>query len=83
MSKPNKPAAAPAKAATTSTSNASGGATITVTAKRDGFRRAGVRWEGATVREVADFSEEQLAELRAEPNLVVVDGGALPVDPEV
>lgn len=48
-----------------------GAAMIRISAKRDGFRRAGISHAGT--REYADgrFSSEELAALKAEPLLVV------------
>lgn len=50
--------------------------TVTVTAKREGFRRAGRAWsKQPTSVPLADLSADQVAMLRAEPMLdVVVDG---------
>lgn len=47
---------------------------LRVTAKQAGFRRAGVAW-GVELTEVATskFNKAQLAQLRAEPMLVVTD----------
>jgi hypothetical protein len=45
---------------------------IIITAKKDGFRRAGVSHPARPTEYRADaFTEEQLAELQAEPMLVV------------
>ena len=44
---------------------------LRVTTRRDGFRRAGRVWIGTTRVAAAEFSEEQLAMVRAEPMLVV------------
>ena len=52
--------------------------TLTVSAKRDGFRRAGRAWSIAPqTAPLADFSDEQLDALAADPGLVVVRGGGL------
>ena len=46
---------------------------LVVTARRAGFRRAGREWPATpTVVATADFSADQLAALRSDPNLVVV-----------
>ena len=52
------------------------GPSLTVTAKREGFRRAGRAWSTTpqTVP-IAELTEEQLDALRADPNLVVVEHG--------
>lgn len=43
-----------------------------VTAHRDGYRRAGRAWsKQATLAKVAEFSKEQLHQLRLDPNLTV------------
>ncbi len=45
-----------------------------ITARRDGFRRAGRAWSVAPTRvDVDDFSAEELAALRAEPMLTVAE----------
>lgn len=44
---------------------------IIITALVDGFRRAGLAHHGTVTYEDGRFTEEQLAQLRAEPNLVV------------
>ena len=50
-------------------------AAITVSCAREGFRRGGRAWSVAPVTvPVADFTAEQLAQIRAEPLLKVVDG---------
>lgn len=50
---------------------------IRITSKREGFRRAGRAWpEAATDVDAKDFSKEQLAALREEPMLVVVEAPA-------
>ena len=59
--------------------------TLTVTARRAGFRRAGREWpaEPVTAR-IGDFSEAQWAQLAgaldpaADPDLIVVEGAAGP-----
>lgn len=49
-------------------------AAITVTCAREGFRRGGRAWFVAPVTvPVADFTDEQLAQIRAEPLLTVED----------
>lgn len=53
-------------------------ATLTVTAKREGFRRAGRAWSvAATTVPAAELSEEQRAALLAEPMLDVRLGPAI------
>ena len=55
---------------------------ITVTARVPGFRRAGRAWPAEeTTVPVADFGAEEIAALRAEPNLVVVDAPGAPAEP--
>jgi len=44
---------------------------IKITAKKDGFRRAGMAHTGAKVYPDDKFTKEQLAALKAEKNLVV------------
>jgi hypothetical protein len=44
---------------------------LEVTAKRDGFRRAGREWTGTTVVSLSDLSPEQREQLEGEPMLVV------------
>ncbi len=44
---------------------------LRVTAKRDGFRRAGREWVGTTEVAKSEFTKEQLEQLLAESNLVV------------
>ena len=44
---------------------------LRVTAKRDGFRRAGRAWSGTTEVPVSELTEDQVAALKAEPMLVV------------
>ena len=47
---------------------------IRVTAKVNGFRRAGRAWTtGAVEMPVSEFTKAQLAQIRAEPMLVVTD----------
>ena len=48
---------------------------ITVTAKKDGFRRAGRAWHGSVTVDTAEFTEVQLEQLHAE------DGQALIITP--
>lgn len=46
---------------------------LVVHAKRDGFRRAGRAWPAEqTVVPIEEFTDEQVRELLAEPQLVVV-----------
>ena len=47
-------------------------ATFTVTAKTEGFRRAGREWQGTTEITAAEFTDEQWAQLTNEPKLHVV-----------
>ncbi len=47
------------------------GPMLRITAKRDGFRRAGRPWSGTVEVSASEFTEEQLAALKAEPMLVV------------
>jgi hypothetical protein len=55
---------------------------IIITAKKDGFRRAGVSHPARPTEYRADaFTEEQLAELQAEPMLVVEIVADKPSDP--
>ena len=61
-------------------SGATPGARIAVTSEIEGFRRAGRAWSRArTVVDADTFSAEQLAALRAEPHLHVID---LPPSPQ-
>lgn len=61
---------------------------VTITARRDGFRRCGLAHSARPVVYAAGyFSDDQLAVLRAEPELVVVDtpsrGEAFPTTPTI
>lgn len=49
---------------------------LQVISKRDGFRRAGREWHGTTTVEREELTDEQLAQLKAEPMLVVLELGA-------
>lgn len=49
---------------------------ITVTTKRDGFRRAGRAWHGSVTVDTAELSKEQLAALEGEPMLIVTPAAA-------
>lgn len=59
---------------------------IEITARRDGFRRCGMAHSATTQRYPVDrFTQQQLAELKADPNLIVTvraknDGGNQQVD---
>ena len=44
---------------------------LRVTAKRDGFRRAGRAWSGETKVPVSEFNAEQVKQLREESQLIV------------
>ena len=44
---------------------------LRVTAKRDGFRRAGREWHGTTDVPLAELTDDQVAALEAEPMLAV------------
>jgi len=44
---------------------------LKITAKRDGFRRGGIAHVGTVEHPVKNFSKEQLAQILAEPMLVV------------
>lgn len=56
---------------------------LKVTAKRDGFRRAGRAWKGETIVPADKFSKAQIAALKAEPNLVVEEvADDAPQDPD-
>lgn len=46
---------------------------LTITAKKDGFRRAGRAWKGTTTVDADKFTKEQIAALKAEPMLVVAE----------
>lgn len=47
---------------------------ITITSKRDGFRRCGLAHPACAVTYPDDaWTPEQLAQLKAEPNLIVVE----------
>lgn len=59
------------------------GARIAVVSEIEGFRRAGRAWSRArTVVDADTFSAEQLAALRAEPHLHVIDLPPLPQQTE-
>lgn len=49
---------------------------LQVVSKRDGFRRAGREWHGTTTLGREELTDEQLAQLKAEPMLVVLELGA-------
>ena len=51
------------------------GKALRVVAKRDGFRRAGREWNGATVVPTSELSEEQYLQLTTDPMLdaILVD----------
>jgi len=52
---------------------------LVVQARRDGFRRAGRAWPAEpTVVEIDDFTEDQVGELLAEPQLVVTPSAGDP-----
>ena len=56
---------------------------LKITAKRDGFRRAGRAWTGETTVSADKFSDAQIAALKAEPNLVVEEvADDAPQDPD-
>lgn len=44
---------------------------VTITSKRDGFRRCGIAHSGTVEHPADKFTKEQLAALQAEPLLVV------------
>jgi len=47
---------------------------LTITSKVAGFRRAGIAHPGTpTDHKAGTFSEEQLEQLKADPNLIVVE----------
>lgn len=46
---------------------------LQVVSKRDGFRRAGREWHGTTTVGREELTDEQLALLKAEPMLVVLE----------
>jgi len=46
---------------------------IKVTTKKDGFRRGGREWHGATELPIEELSEEQLKQVRQEKMLIVSD----------
>lgn len=47
---------------------------LRITAKLDGFRRAGIAHSSSAVdHPISTFSEEQIEALKGEPNLVVVE----------
>lgn len=51
------------------------GKALRVVAKRDGFRRAGREWNGATVVPTSELTEEQYQQLTTDPMLdaILVD----------
>lgn len=54
---------------------------LVVQAKRDGFRRAGRSWPAEqTVVSVDEFDEDQVSELLAEPQLIVVPSTVDPTE---
>lgn len=54
---------------------------LVVQAKRDGFRRAGRAWPAEqTVVPIDEFTEDQVHELLAEPQLVVVPSAVDPTE---
>lgn len=44
---------------------------LRVTTKRDGFRRAGIEFNGTTTLPLSDLTTEQAEAIKAEPMLVV------------
>ena len=44
---------------------------LRVTTKRDGFRRAGIEFNGTTTLPLSDLTPEQAEAIKAEPMLVV------------
>lgn len=55
---------------------------LKITAKRDGFRRGGIEHAGTAEHPVSKFTKEQLAQIRAEPMLVVEEFEAPDPEPE-
>ena len=54
---------------------------LVVQAKRDGFRRAGRAWPAEqTIVPIDEFTEDQVRELLAEPQLVVVPSTVDPTE---
>lgn len=46
---------------------------LQVVSKRDGFRRAGREWHGTTTVQPEELTDAQLAQVKAEPMLVVLE----------
>jgi len=46
---------------------------ISVTTKKDGFRRGGREWFGTTELAIEELTEDQLEQIRNEPKLIVQD----------
>lgn len=46
---------------------------LRVTAKRDGFRRAGIEWSGTTTVPLSDLTDDQVELLKAETTMLIVD----------
>ncbi len=61
--------------ATTKKAKAAGPATkgLQVTAKRDGFRRAGIEFNGTNTLPMSELTEDQVEAIKAEPMLVVTE----------
>ena len=57
---------------------------LKVAATRDGWRRAGRAWtkEPQTV-DASDFTSEQIEQLKADPNIIVMPARAAPAAPEI
>jgi hypothetical protein len=56
---------------------------LRITAKRDGFRRAGIAHPGtATEHEASNFTDDQIEQLKTEPMLVVEEFETAPAAAE-
>ena len=57
------------------TPNAAGPATrgLRVTAKRDGFRRAGIEWHGTSTVALSELTADQVEAIKAETQMLIVD----------
>jgi hypothetical protein len=61
--------------ATANKTKAAGPATrgLRVTTKRDGFRRAGIEWNGTTTVPLSELSADQAEAIKAETTMLIVD----------
>jgi len=63
----------PARSQTKAAPQADAKSVLNVTTKRDGFRRAGRAWSGTTKVLKGELTDEQIAQLKADPMFIVGD----------